>query len=139
MGSMNATLVTRAAGAEFAAPDVIPVRPYDLGPARNLALAGGRIEPGARYGVHAHRSIEQLTYVVTGEVEVWSFDAEKDAAASVRVKTGEAVVTLPGESLEFRCVGAAEAWVIFVTAPPYPPDNSDTMVLDRHRALETGD
>jgi mannose-6-phosphate isomerase-like protein (cupin superfamily) len=132
---MTATLVTRTAGDEFAAPDEIPVRPYDLGPARNMALAGGRIEPGARYGVHAHRSIEQITYVVAGEVEAWSFDADRDSAASVRVQAGEAVVTLPGESLEFRCAGEVEARVIFVTAPPYPPDNSDTVVLDRHRAL----
>ncbi|HJN39857.1 MAG TPA: cupin domain-containing protein [Chloroflexota bacterium] len=136
---MNATLVTRTAGAEFAAPDAIPVRGYDLGPARNLALSGGRIEPGARYGVHAHRSIEQITYVVAGEVEVWSFDAEKDATASVRLAVGEAVVTLPGESLEFRCIGDVAARVIFVTAPPYPPDNSDTVVLDRHRVLGPGD
>ncbi len=136
---MNATLVTRTAGAEFAAPDEIPVRPYDLGPARNLALAGGRIEPGARYGVHAHRSIEQITYVVAGEVEVWSFDAEKGAARSVRVKASEAVVTLPGESLEFRCVGDEAARVIFMTAPPYPSDNSETVVLEEHRALGPGD
>ena len=67
---------------------------------------------------------------MAGEVEVWSFDAEKDAASSVRLAVGEAVVTLPGESLEFRCIGDLAAWVIFVTAPPYPPDNSDTVLLD---------
>ena len=136
---MSATLIPRRAGAEFAAPDEIPVRPFDLGPARNMALAEGRIEPGARYRVHAHRTIEQITYVVGGEVDVLSFDAEQGAAGSVRLRAGEAVVTLPGESLEFRCVGDEEARVIFVTAPPYPADNSDTVVLEGHRALGPGD
>ena len=136
---MNATLSPRRAGAEFAAPDEVPVRPFDLGPARNLGLAEGRIEPGARYRVHAHRTIEQITYVVSGEVEVFSFDVGAGAARPVRLTVGEAVVTLPGESLEFRCAGETVARVIFVTAPPYPVDNSDTVVLDRHRALGPGD
>ena len=132
---MTATLIVRKAGVEVAAPDEIPVRPFDLTPSRNMALAEGRIEPGARYRVHAHRTIEQITYVVNGEVEVLSFDAEKGATGSVRLAVGEAVVTPPGESLEFRCAGDAAARVLFITAPPYPADNSDTVILDRHREL----
>lgn len=136
---MGATLNVRGAGVEFAAPDEIPVRPFDLTPSRNMALAEGRIEPGARYRVHAHRTIEQITYVVNGEVGVLSFDAEAGATGSVRLAVGEAVVTLPGKSLEFRCVGDVAARVLFITAPPYPADNSDTVVLDGHRELGPAD
>ena len=136
---MGATLNARKAGPEIAAPDEIPVRPFDLTPSRNMALAEGRIEPGARYRVHAHRTIEQITYVVSGAVEVLSFDAETGAIGSARLAAGEAVVTLPGESLEFSCAGDAAARVLFITAPPYPADNSDTVVLDQHRALDPGD
>ncbi len=136
---MSTTLNVRRAGTEFAAPDEIPVRPFDLAPARNMALAEGLIEPGARYRVHAHRTIEQITYVVSGEVEVLSFDAEAGATGSVRLAAGEAVVTLPGQSLEFRCIGEAAARVLFITAPPYPADNSDTVVLDLHRELGAED
>ena len=57
----------------------------------------------------------------------------------MRVSAGEAVVTPAGESLEFRCASEVEARVIFITAPPYLPDNSDTVVLDGHRALGPGD
>ena len=136
---MGATLNVIKVGTEFAAPDEIPVRPFDLTPSRNMALAEGRIEPVVRYRVHAHRTIEQITYVLSGEVEVISFDAETGAAGSVRLARGEAVVTLPGESLEFRCAGDAAARVLFVTAPPYPADNSDTVVLGIHRELGPGD
>ena len=135
---MTATLVVRRAGPEFAAPDEIPVRPFDLAPSRNMALAEGRIEPGARYHVHAHRTIEQITYVVSGEVEVLSFDAGADGPGSVRLAAGQAVVTLPGESLEFRCAGEVAARVLFITAPPYPADNSDTVVLQRPREVGPG-
>ncbi len=136
---MSATLIVRRAGAEFAASDGIPVRPFDLALSRNMDMAEGRIEPGARYRVHAHRTIEQITYVVGGEVDVLSFDVETGAARSLRLVTGQAVVTLPGESLEFSCAGDVAARVLFITAPPYPADNSDTVVLDLHRELAPGD
>ena len=132
-------LRSRGAGPALEAPDRMLVRPYDLRPARNLALAEGRIEPGATYGVHAHRTIEQVTYVLAGRVRATCFDPFRGGPASVELGVGEAVVTQPGESVQFACLGSGVARVLFVTSPPYPVDHADTVVLDRHRRLRPGE
>ena len=49
--------------------------------------------------------------------------------------TGDSVVTLPGESLQFAAEDATPARVLFVTSPPYPADHTDTITLDTHRPL----
>ena len=130
-----ATLRVRRPGPRVVAPDDVPVWPFDLAPARQMTLAEGLLEPGAAYRPHAHRTIEQLTYVLAGRVRVTSFDEDSGQPQSVELEAGECVVSLPHETIEFACVGEAPARVLFVTSPPYPADHSDTIVLDEHRAL----
>ena len=131
----NATLRVRRPGPRVVAPDDVPVWPIDLAPARRMTLAKGLLEPGASYRPHAHRTIEQLTYVLAGRVRVTSFDEAQGRPQSVELDAGESVVTLPHETLEFACVSEIPARVLFVTSPPYPADHSDTIVLPEHRAL----
>ena len=111
------------------------MRPIDLAPGTRLALAEGTIEPGATYRPHAHRSIEQATYVLEGRVRVISFDKDAGRPRSVVLEAGQTTLTPPGESLQLECAGTTPARVLFITAPPYPADHSDTVVLDRHREL----
>ena len=129
---MNTTLQLRRAGKKILAPDQVPVRPYDLGQCKNMALAMGCVEPGGRYSVHSHRRIEQITFVVSGILDVFSFDMGVAKPRKIRLREGEAVVTLPGETLEFSCASANMAKVLFITSPPYPEDHSDTVVLRSH-------
>ena len=129
---MNTPLQLRRAGNKILAPDQVPVRPYELGQCNNMALAMGCVEPGVRYGVHTHRRIEQITFVVSGMVDVFSFDIDVAEIRKIRLGAGEAVVTMPGETLEFRCASANMAKVLFITSPPYPEDNSDAVVLRSH-------
>jgi len=131
----NATLRVRRSGPRVVAPDDVPVWPFDLAPARHMTLAEGLLEPGASYRPHAHRTIEQVTYVLAGRVRVTSFDQNADQPQSVELEAGECVVSLPRETIEFACAGDAPARVLFVTSPPYPADHSDTIVLHEHRAL----
>ena len=131
----NATLRVRRAGPRVVAPDDVPVWPIDLAPARHMAVAEGLLEPGASYRPHAHRTIEQLTYVLAGRVRVTSFDEAKRQPQCVDLEAGECVVSLPHETIEFACAGETPARVLFVTSPPYPADHSDTIVLREHRAL----
>jgi len=130
----NATLQVRRPGPRVVAPDDVPVWPVDLAPARHMTLAEGLLEPGASYRPHAHRTIEQLTYVLAGRVRVTSFDEDAGQPQSVELEAGECVVSLPRETIEFACVGETPARVLFVTSPPYPADHSDTIVLPEHRA-----
>ncbi len=131
----NASFRIRSAGAVIHAPDAIPVRPIDLTPGARLALAEGVIEPGATYRPHAHRSIEQATYVLEGRVRVISFDSDAARPRSVVLEPGQTTLTPPGETVQLECAGPRSARVLFMTAPPYPADHSDTVVLDRHREL----
>lgn len=131
----NATLRVRRAGPRVVAPDEVPVWPVDLAPARHMTLAEGLLEPGASYRPHAHRTIEQLTYVLAGRVRITSFDEDVGQAQSVELEAGECVASLPQETIEFACVGESPARVLFVTSPPYPADHSDTIVLREHQSL----
>ena len=131
----NATLRVRRPGPRVVAPDDVPVWPVDLAPARHLTLAEGLLEPGAAYRPHAHRTIEQLTYVLAGRVRITSFDEDAGQPQCVELEAGECVVSLPCETIEFACVGDTAARVLFVTSPPYPADHSDTIVLHEHQSL----
>lgn len=131
----NATLRVRRAGPRVVAPDDVPVWPFDLAPARHMTVAEGLLEPGAAYRPHAHRTIEQVTYVLAGRVRVTSFDEDAGQPRSVELEAGECVVSLPHETIEFTCAGDTAARVLFVTSPPYPADHSDTIVLREHQSL----
>ena len=128
-------LSARAAGPPITAPDGITVYRIDITPCANLALAEGDIEPGHTYGIHAHLTLEQVTYVLSGRIRAITHDPESGKICEIVAATGDSVVTLPGQSLQFAAEDATPARVLFVTSPPYPADHSDTITLDAHRPL----
>jgi mannose-6-phosphate isomerase-like protein (cupin superfamily) len=122
------------------APDGIPVRPIPLPPGGLIGLAEGRIPPGD-FGVHFHYSLEQVTYVLAGHVRVRMGAPHEE----VVLGPGEAVLTEPGRTLSFHNDGQTDVTVLFICAPPYPPDDRDTgrpaqhgplSEDERHRAAE---
>ena len=123
------------AGPPVTAPDGIVVYPIDLTLCVNLALAEGDIQPGHTYGIHAHRTIEQVTYVLSGRIRAITHDPQSGQTHEVHAVAGESVITLPGHSLQFAAAGDTPARVLFITSPPYPADHSDTVTLDTHRPL----
>ena len=132
---MSETLNPRQAGPPVTAPDGIVVYPIDLSPCANLALAEGDIQPGHTFGIHAHRTLEQVTYVLSGRIRVITHDPQSGQTHEIPAAAGESVITLPGHSLQFAAADDAPARVLFVTSPPYPADHSDTVTLDTHRPL----
>ena len=116
------------------APDGIAVHPIPLPGLTELTLAEGRIPPGD-YGVHFHRSLEQITYVLAGRLVVTMGDPATGATAEFPCGAGDAVSTPPLTTLSYRNPGSEPARVLFICAPPYPADNADTATLERHRAL----
>jgi mannose-6-phosphate isomerase-like protein (cupin superfamily) len=121
------------------APDGIPIhlvlcdfhttgQEAAMGTMRFLGVAEGRIPPG-EWGVHAHCSLEQVSYVLEGKVVVRMRDTRGGEVHTVPLKRGQALVTLPTQTLSFANVGQTAARVLFVCAPPYPADHSDTLVL----------
>lgn len=123
------------AGPPLTAPDGIVVYPIDLTPCANLALAEGDIRPGHTYGIHAHRTLEQVTYVLSGRIHAITHDPQSGQTHEIKATAGESVITLPGHSLQFAAADDEPARVLFITSPSYPADHSDTVTLDTHRPL----
>lgn len=105
-----------------------------MGAMRLIGVAEGRIPPG-KWGVHAHASLEQVTYVLEGEVIVRTRDPSDEETRHARLVAGQALVTLPAQSLSFENDTETPARVLFFCAPPYPADDSDTFLLPEHRPL----
>ena len=116
------------------APDGIAVHPIPLPGLVGLTLAEGRLPPG-EFGVHAHRSLEQITYVLAGRVAVTMGDPATGQATELACGPGDTICTPPLVSLSYRNPGPDPVRVLFICAPPYPVDDADTMTLDRHRPL----
>ncbi len=125
----------RVAGPPVTAPDGIVVYPIDLTPCAHLALAEGHIRPGHTYGIHAHLTLEQVTYVLSGRIRAITRDPQTGQTQEIQAKAGESIITLPGHSLQFAAADDKPARVLFITSPPYPADHSDTVTLDAHRPL----
>lgn len=116
------------------APDGIAVHPVGLPGLLGMTLAEGRLPPG-KFGIHAHRSLEQITYVLSGRVVVTMGDGATGETTEFECGAGDTIATPPLVSLSFGNPGPEEARVLFICAPPYPADDADTMTLDGHRAL----
>ncbi len=120
------------------APDGIVVHPIALPGLAGLTLAEGHIPPG-EFGVHAHRSLEQITYVLAGRLIVTMGDPATGATTEVVCAAGDVVSTPPAVTLSFRNPGPDLERVLFICAPPYPPDDADTALFERHRPLTAGE
>lgn len=116
------------------APDGIVVHPIPLPGLRGLTLAEGRLPPG-EFAVHAHRSIEQITYVLAGRLLVTLGDPTSGEVVERDCGPGDTIGTPPLVTLSFRNPGPEVARVLYICAPPYPADDADTATLDRHRPL----
>src|SRR5262245_2783780 len=100
------------------APDGITIVPFALPGMAQLSIMEGRIPPRPEpFPIHYHGAIEQVTYVLAGEITVSTWDATHDAAATFTARPGDAFITLPLQTLSFANYGPDEARVLFVCAP----------------------
>lgn len=110
-----------AARADLLAPDGSEIR---LLP----ALAGGSmvhctLPPGGVSRAVAHRTVEELWYILAGEGEVWRRMGDREE--TVAVTAGTALAIPLGTHFQFRTTGAAPLEFVIVTLPPWPgPDEA---------------
>jgi len=90
------------------APDGIIVHPIPLPGLLGLTLAEGRLPPGD-FAVHAHRSLEQLTYVLAGRLLVTMGDPASGATVELDCGPGDTIGTPPLVTLSFRNPGPETA------------------------------
>jgi mannose-6-phosphate isomerase-like protein (cupin superfamily) len=119
--------------ATVTAPDGMGIHTFDLPVASYLGVAEGWI-PRGEFAVHRHLTIEQYTYVISGQLQAVTGDPNRGGTSTIELRAGDLFLTLPGESLQFANRTAVTARVLFICAPPYPADDSDTRVIAAHLA-----
>jgi hypothetical protein len=80
--------------------------------------------------------LEQYTYVTAGRLSAVTAGADRPDGVTVALGPGDLLLTAPGESLQFINPYAETARVLFICAPPYPPDDADTRLLSGHGPLD---
>jgi mannose-6-phosphate isomerase-like protein (cupin superfamily) len=114
---------------DVVAADGMPVRVLPLAGEAFMGAAIGFLAPRARYAVHFHYALEQLTFVLRGSVVVTTDGRPRSLAV------GEAITNPPGVTLSFANEADEPAEVLFVCAPPFPADDSEVALAGEHRAL----
>lgn len=104
------------AGCDVTAPDGSDVRIL-------LGLAGGgmahfTLTPGAVSTAVAHRTVEEIWYVLAGRGEMWR---AQDGREEVTPLDPGLCLTIPlGTRFQFRSLGAEPLTAVAVTMPPWP-------------------
>lgn len=106
------------------APDGSQVRLLCAGSCGSMAAF--RLLPGAVAKAVAHRSVEEIWYVVAGYGRIW-----RSAAGSEEITelTPGLSLTIPtGTRFQFRCDGERPLDIVPVTMPPWPGDREAYLV-----------
>ncbi len=107
------------ASADAVAPDGADVRLLPQ-------LAGGSmahftLAPGVTSRAGAHRTVEEIWFVVGGLGEMWRATAEREEVVALR--PGVALTIPLGTRFQYRATGDEPFTAVAVTMPPWPGEN----------------
>jgi len=102
-----------------------------------LALAGGsmahfELAPGAVSRAVAHRTVEEIWYVIGGHGEMWRRAGEHDEV--VALQPGLCLTIPLGTRFQFRALGDEPLAAIAITMPPWPGGDEAVFVEGRWQA-----
>jgi mannose-6-phosphate isomerase-like protein (cupin superfamily) len=110
---------------------MLPTEPDVLAPDGSqvrvlLRLEGGsmahfRLEPSHTSIAVAHRSVDEIWFVVSGRGEMWRHQGEREEI--VVLEPGSCVSIPAGTAFQFRSAGGQPLDAIAVTMPPWPGDD----------------
>jgi mannose-6-phosphate isomerase-like protein (cupin superfamily) len=104
------------AGADAIAPDGSEVRL--LGATASGSMAHFRLAPGAVSQAVAHRTVEEIWYVVAGRGRLWRRLGEQENVTALEPGVS---ATIPlAAHFQFRNDGAGPLDIVAVTLPPWP-------------------
>jgi mannose-6-phosphate isomerase-like protein (cupin superfamily) len=107
---------TKSHTPEVIAPDGSEVRL--LATSGRGSMAHFQLPPGTTSKAVAHRTVEELWYIVSGEGEMWR---KQDAKESVVALIPGVSLSIPvGTYFQFRCRGLQPLQAVGVTMPPWP-------------------
>ncbi|MEM9568616.1 MAG: cupin domain-containing protein [Cyanobacteria bacterium P01_E01_bin.34] len=90
-----------------------------------LALQGGsmahfELPPGDTSTAVAHRTVEEIWYILGGAGEMWRKQGELEEIVTLASGTS---LTLPqGTAFQFRSIGSVPLTAVAITMPPWPGD-----------------
>jgi mannose-6-phosphate isomerase-like protein (cupin superfamily) len=117
-----------------AAPDVIAtdgceVRVLCATPRGGMAVF--TLAPGMVAKAVAHRTIEEIWYVVRGRGRIWRKSADRQEVTELAA--GISVSIPSGTQFQVRCDGEEPLEAVAATMPPWPGDGEATIVAGKWR------
>lgn len=82
------------------------------------SMAHFTLPPGAVSKAVAHRTVEEVWYVLSGRGRMWRKRAGREE--TVELAPGLSITIPLGTHFQFRCDGAAPLAAVGVTLPPWP-------------------
>jgi mannose-6-phosphate isomerase-like protein (cupin superfamily) len=108
-----------SAAPDAIAPDGSEVRVLCQGSRGGLAVFA--LPPGAVSKAVAHRTVEEVWYVISGHGRMWRKLGETEEIAELGPGTSLTIPT--GTHFQFRCEGPEPLTVIGATMPPWPGES----------------
>jgi mannose-6-phosphate isomerase-like protein (cupin superfamily) len=85
------------------------------------SMATFTLPPGAVSKPVAHRTVEELWYVISGRGRMWRRLGDHDEI--VELRPGGSLAISVGTSFQFRCDGTEKLVAVGVTMPPWPGED----------------
>jgi mannose-6-phosphate isomerase-like protein (cupin superfamily) len=82
------------------------------------SMAHFQIAPGQVSRAVAHRTVDEIWFVLQGRGEMWRKQGQREE--SISLEPGVCLTIPAGTRFQFRCLGEAPLQVIGVTMPPWP-------------------
>ncbi len=122
---------TRKAGAapDVIAPDGCEVRALCATPRGGMALF--TLAPGRVARAVAHRTVEEIWYVIRGRGRMWR--KAGDSEEVTEIAAGVSISIPLGTQFQLRCDGAEPLEAVAATMPPWPGDGEAAIVAGRWR------
>ena len=111
----------RGAKYVYEAPDGSSIRKFQ--DVRYGGVCHCILPPGAVASAHAHKTVDEIWYCVSGTGEIWRKQGRQ--SKTVRI-TKDDCITIPMRThFQFRNIGRSNLTLIIVTMPPWPgPDEA---------------
>lgn len=107
-------------------PDVVALDGSDVRILLRLdrgSIAHFELAPGRTSGAVAHRTVDEVWYVMQGRGEMWRRQAEREDV--VTMEPGVCLSIPAGTQFQFRSFGSKPLAAIGITMPPWPgPDEA---------------
>jgi mannose-6-phosphate isomerase-like protein (cupin superfamily) len=116
-----------SAAPDVIAPDGAEVRVLCATPRGSMAVF--TLAPGAVAKAVAHRTIEEIWYVTSGQGRMWRKSGEREDITEL--VPGVSLSIRAGTHFQFRSDGAEPLEAVAVTMPPWPGEGEATIVAGK--------